>query len=148
MPPMNTNTTVLETLIDTMHDSVEGYRKAAAAAQTPGVRRVLENQGAKRRRSLDRLNSELVRQGGGLMTKGTTAGALHHVWLEITTLFENGDEAALGRVQEGEDYLAGKIDEALDDTRLDPSTRALLQEVRAEVREGERLAEQIEQQIG
>ncbi len=143
---MTLTKTTLETLIDTTYDSVAGYRKAAEIANSAGLRQTLAAQGARRQASLDLLNQELVRQGGELVTKGTATGALHRMWVDITALFENNDDAAVARVEEGEDYIAGKFDAALEETDLEPQARAVIQRVRAEVREGERLADQLERQ--
>ena len=143
---MNANTTALETLIDTTYDSVEGYRKASETAKSPELKRILSDQAAKRQKTLDALNSELTRLGGNLVTKGTATGGLHRLWLDLTNLFESGDKAAVERVEEGEDYLAGKFEEALKATDLDPTTRSVIQTALSEVREGERLTDRLEEQ--
>ena len=143
---MNTSETVLETLIDTTYDSVDGYRKAAELAKTPVLKQALEAQAATRQATLDSLNAELVRLGGELITKGTMAGGLHRLWLDLTAMFENGDEAAVERVEEGEAYLAKKFEEALEHADLDPETRAVITAAHAEVRAGARLADRLEAQ--
>lgn len=143
---MNANTTALETLIDTTYDSVEGYRKASETAKSPELKRILSDQAAKRQKTLDALNAELTRLGGKLVTKGTATGGLHRLWLDLTNLFESGDKAAVERVEEGEDYLAGKFEEALKATDLDPTTRSVIQTALGEVREGERLTDRLEEQ--
>lgn len=141
---MSISKTTLESLIDTTYDSVAGYRKAAELAKSGELKRILQAQAEKRQATLDMLNAELVRVGGELVTKGTMAGGLHRVWSNITALFENGDEAAVERVEEGEDYLAKKFEEALDHADLDPATRAVIERAAAEVKEGERLTDQLE----
>lgn len=143
---MNANTTALETLIDTTYDSVEGYRKASETAKSPELKRILSDQAAKRQKTLDALNAELTRLGGKLVTKGTATGGLHRLWLDLTNLFESGDKAAVERVEEGEDYLAGKFEEALKAADLDPTTRSVIQTALGEVREGERLTDRLEEQ--
>ena len=77
-----------------------------------------------------------------MLFRSTAAGGLHRLWLNLTAMFENGDEAAVERVDEGEEYLAGKFDAALENDDLDPQTCAVIERGRAEVREGERLAGQ------
>ena len=141
---MNASKTVLETLIDTTYDSVEGYSKAAGLAKTPALKQALEARASERQATLDALNAQLVRLGGDLVTKGTMAGGLHRVWLNLTSMFENGDEAAVDRVEEGEDYLARKFEEALEHTDLDRETRAVIEAAQSEVREGARLADRLE----
>ena len=139
----NPSRTVLETLIDTVYDSLNGYRNASDAADSQAVKSAFANQMERRQSTLDMLNQELVRQGGELVTKGTLAGGLHQVWLKVTELFQSGDRAAIDRVQEGEDYLAGKFEPALEETDLDSQTRAIIQRALTEIRQGEQLAEQL-----
>lgn len=143
---MDANKTALETLIDTTYDSIEGYRKAGETAQSPELKRIFAEQAAKRQATLDSLNSELTRLGGALMTKGTAAGGLHRLWLDITNLFESGDKAAVERVEEGEDYLEDKFEEVLKRTDLDPATRAVVQTGLGEIRQGERLTDRLADQ--
>lgn len=140
---MDANKTALETLIDTTYDSIEGYRKAGETAQSPELKRILAEQATKRQATLDGLNSELTRLGGTLMTKGTAAGGLHRLWLDITNLFESGDKAAVQRVEEGEDYLADKFEEVLKRTDLDPATRSAVETALNEIRQGERLTDRL-----
>ena len=139
----NPSRTVLETLIDTVYDSLNGYRNASDAADSQAVKSAFANQMERRQSTLDMLNQELVRQGGELVTKGTMAGGLHQVWLKVTELFQSGDRAAIDRVQEGEDYLSGKFETALEETDLDSQTRAIIQRALTEIRQGEQLAEQL-----
>jgi len=141
---MTHSRTVLETLIDTVYDSIEGYRRAAETADNRGLKTVFSNQIDRRRRTLEMLNQELGRLGGQVLTKGTMTGALHQLWLKIADAFENGDEAAIDRVQEGEEYLAGKFEAALDHTDLEPQTRAVIEQALSEFREGESLANQLD----
>lgn len=137
------NRRLLETLIDTVYDSLEGYRRASETARSPQIKDAFTQQMARRRDTLDRLNQELVRQGGELVTKGTLTGTLHQTWLAITDLFGDDDKTAVERVEEGEDYLAGKFEAALEDDDLTPETRAVITAAYAEIREGERLADRL-----
>lgn len=141
-----TGTTILETLTDTTFDSVEGYRKAAEKADNPQLKQALNDRLQARQKTLDTLNAELTRSGGELVTKGTTAGAAHRIWADVTDMFESGDEAAAERVQEGEDYLAGKFREAIEHSDLDPQQRSVIEQCYAEISEGERFGNMIEKQ--
>ncbi|MBB3764221.1 ferritin-like domain-containing protein [Sphingomicrobium lutaoense] len=137
---------ILKTLTDTTFDSVEGYRMAAEKANDPKLKSILSEQARKREALVTRLNGELQRNGEELVTKGTTAGALHRTWMEIADMFENGDEAAAERVEEGEDYLCKKFEAALESPDLPESQRALVREAYSEVKEGERLTNMLEAQ--
>ncbi|TMM49077.1 ferritin-like domain-containing protein [Qipengyuania marisflavi] len=138
--------TILKTLTDTTHDSVDGYRKAAEKANSPQLKQALNERLQKREATLGTLNAELQRRGEELVTKGTAAGGLHRIWTEITDMFENGDEAAAERVEEGEDYIKGKFDAALKNDDLDPQDRAVIQQCYAEICEGEKFGNMIEKQ--
>ena len=139
--------TILKTLTDTTFDSVEGYRRAADKAQSPQIKSTLMQQADKRQQLVDQMNAELERRGEELVTKGTTAGKLHQFWVEATNLFESGDEAAVERVEEGEDYLAKKFEEALEMDNLDPQERSLIEIGYAQVKEGERLTDMLDAQV-
>ena len=90
--------------------------------------------------------ADVARQGDELVTKGTVTGDLHRMWTDITDLFENGDEAAAERVEEGEDYIKGKFEKALEGDDLEADERALVQQCLAEISEGERFGDMIEKQ--
>jgi uncharacterized protein (TIGR02284 family) len=143
---MEANTTALKTLIDTTYDSIEGYRKASETAKTPELKRILAGQATKREGTLSALNAELSRLGGELVTKGTATGGLHRLWVDITNLFESGDEAAVERAEEGEDYLMEKFETFLERADLDPMTRSAITEALSEIREGERLTDRLAKQ--
>ena len=138
--------TTFKSLVDTTFDSVEGYRKAAEKANSPQLKQQLEERGMQRERTLATLNNELERQGDELVTKGTFTGTAHRVWTDITDAFENGDEAAAERVEEGEDYISKKFEEALEDDNLQPEERQIVQQCYAEICEGERFGDMIENQ--
>lgn len=140
--------TALKTLTDTVYDSIEGYRKAIEKADSPHLKKLLNDRLRQREQTLEKLNAELQRQGEELVTKGTVTGELHQMWLGIADMFESGDEAAAERVEEGEDYLKSKFESALKDDDLDPQERAVVQQCFDEICQGERFGDMIERQYG
>ncbi len=139
--------TVFKSLTDTTFDSVEGYRQAAEKADSPQLKQALQQRCQHREQTLQQMNAELQRQGDELVTKGTMAGEAHQMWASITSAFENNDEAAAERVEEGEDYIKGKFKAALDDTQMEAQERAIVQQCYAEICEGERFGDMIEKQF-
>ena len=137
---------VLKTLTDTAFDSIEGYRKAAEKANSPQLKTALEQRAEKRQQTVSQLNAEIQRQGGELVTKGTVTGEAHQLWMSIADAFESGDEAAAERVEEGEDYLKGKFESALEDDDLDAQSRSVVQQCYAEICEGEQFGDMIAKQ--
>lgn len=138
---------VLKTLTDTAFDSVEGYRKAADIADSPQLKQALQQRLQQREQTVSQMNAEIERQGGELVTKGTLTGEAHQLWQSITNAFESGDEAAAERVEEGEDYLKGKFESALEDDNLDVQSRSVIQQCYAEICEGEQFGDMIERQF-
>lgn len=143
---MTTTVSNLETLIKTAIDSAEGYEHAAETAQSEQLKQLLREQSVKRRRLVSELNQELVRIGGQIQERGSTTGAVHHVWTRLTEAFANGDEAATDRVEEGEDYIEKKFREALENQNWDPGTREVLQRAHSQLAEDERLTDRLEEQ--
>lgn len=139
-------TTTFKSLTDTTFDSVEGYRQACDKADSPQLKQALQQRLQQREQTLKQMNAELERQGDELVTKGTMTGEAHQLWASITSAFESDDEAAAERVEEGEDYIKGKFESALNDDNLDTQERAIVQQCYAEICEGEQFGDMIERQ--
>ena len=137
-------TTVFKSLVDTTFDSVKGYEMAIEKADSPTLTETLKTQHDKRVQTLANLNNELQAQGDKLVTKGTTAGALHRTWTEVADLFEDSDEAASERIAEGEAYLAKKFEEALSSDQLEPNERAIVESSLSEIRQACRISKALE----
>ena len=140
-------TSTFKSLTDTTFDSVEGYRQAIDKVNNPQLQQALQSRLNQREQTLSQMNAELQRQGDELVTKGTMTGEAHQMWASITSLFENNDESAAERVEEGEDYLKGKFESALKDDDLDTQERAIVQQCYAEICEGERFGNIVENQM-
>ena len=141
------SSTVFKSLTDTTYDSVEGYRQAGEKADSPQLKQALQQRCQSREQTLQKMNAELQRQGDELVTKGTMTGEAHQMWQSITSAFENDDEAAAERVEEGEDYIKGKFEQALESDQLEAQERAVVQQAYAEICEGERFGDMIAKQF-
>ena len=76
-------------------------------------------------------------------------GSAHQTFLSITEAFSNGDKAAVERVDEGEEFIAEKFRDALNDDEIqsmDMSVRTILQDAYMEISKGERFADMLENQ--
>lgn len=139
-------TTTFKSLTDTTFDSVEGYRQAGEKADSPQLKQALQQRCSQREGTLRQMNAELERQGDELVTKGTLTGEAHQMWQSITSAFESDDEAAAERVEEGEDYIKGKFQAALESNQLEAQERAIVEQVYNEICEGERFGDMIARQ--
>ncbi|MDN3645684.1 PA2169 family four-helix-bundle protein [Pontixanthobacter aestiaquae] len=140
---MDAQKVALKSLADTTYDSVNGYRQAAENANTPRLKQTLAQCAEKRSQTLSSLNAELARHGCD-QADGTVAGSAHQIWADITGLFENGDENAVERVEEGEDYIAKKFEEVLEQCDFDAQTQQVVQAAYQEIQAGERFTDQLE----
>ena len=139
-------TTTFKSLVDTTFDSLEGYRNAAEKADSPQLKQALQQRAEQREQTLNQMNAQLEQQGDELVTKGTMTGEAHQMWQSITSMFESNDEAAAERVEEGEDYIKGRFESALNDDDLQPGEREVVQQCYAEICEGEQFGDMIERQ--
>ena len=140
------SSTTFKSLTDTTFDSVEGYRKAAEKADSPQLQQALNQRLQQREQTLRQMNAELERQGDELVTKGTMTGEAHQMFASISDMFESGDEAAAERVEEGEDYIKNKFQEAIESDQLEAQERAVVEQCYNEICEGEQFGDMIEKQ--
>jgi uncharacterized protein (TIGR02284 family) len=137
----------LQTLTDTAIDSVLGYEKAAESATSENLSQTLRQCASDRREVVASLNNEIARLGGDTREDGSFSGSVHRVWTDITTAFGDKDESAIERVEEGEDYIKGKFETALEDNELEPQSRHVVQQCYSQVSEGERMADRLKAHI-
>lgn len=137
-----------KSLTETTYDSVEGYRKAAEKADSPQLEQALNHRGQQREQTLAHMNAQLRQQGEEPVTDSSASGEAHQLWASITTAFEDDDEAAAERVEEGEDYIAKKFEEALESDQLEAQERMVVQQCYDEICQGERFGDVIAEQHG
>ena len=133
-----------KSLTDTTFDSVEGYRQAGEKATDPQLKQALQQRQQQRENTLRQMNAELERQGDELVTKGTVTGEMHQMWQSITGSFGDKNETAAERVEEGEDYIKGKFESALEGDQLEAQERSVVQQCYNEICEGEQFGDMIE----
>ena len=74
-----------------------------------------------------------------------TASA-HQLFMSISDAFEDSNEAAIERVEEGEDYIAGQFKDALEDNDVDTALRSVIETAYQDVRSGERFSDMMERE--
>ena len=140
------SSSTFKSLTDTTFDSVEGYRQAAEKADSAQLTQALNRRLQQREGTLRQMNAELERQGDELVTKGTMTGEVHQMWQSITSMFGNSDDNVAERVEEGEDYIKNKFQEALDSNQLEGQERAIVQQCYDDICQGEQFGDMIEKQ--
>ena len=131
------DTTVLNTLIATLIDSVEGYQKAAAAVDNTRFAEMFNTRARERQAAVGKLQAAVARLGGNPEDDGTTAGAVHRGWINLKeAVLGRDDEAIVNSVESGEDYLKEKFETALRNTDLPVEARSAVEEAWTSVKAG------------
>ena len=129
--------TVLETLTDTLADSVNGYRDAAQHVDSAEFRQMFTELADKRSRVLSDLQAELTRSGSTADRDGTAMGTLHQRWMDFkASITGNDDKAVINEVERGEDYLKQKFETAMDSDALEGNFRSVVERAYGSIREG------------
>lgn len=123
-------------LVETTIDSADGYAEAASDADSSRYKDLFTRRAAERRSIASELQDEVRRLGGDPKDDGTILAAAHRAFVNLRDSLSKGDEAVIKEVESGEDYIKGKYEKALQDTDVDPQTRAVIEKAWASVKSG------------
>ena len=128
---------VLNSLIETTIDSVDGYRRSAQEATNSRFSSAFLERATERERVVSELRNQVRQLGGNPEDDGSVLAAAHRAFLSLRDKVTGSDDAAvIAEVDHGETYLANKWEAALKDDRLSPQVRSLVQKQYDSVREG------------
>ena len=127
---------VLNGLIETTIDSVDGYAEAAKDAENPQFRDLFLTRAAERRQIAARLREAVRREGGDPADDGTVLASAHRVFTGLRSSMSHGDKAVVDEVERGEDHIKAKFEDALKDTDLSPATMTAIETAYGSVRAG------------
>ena len=128
---------VLNSLIETTIDSVDGYRRSSAEATESRFSASFRDRAAEREQIVPKLRDRVRELGGEPEHDGSLLAAAHRQFLGLRdALTGSDDEAVIAEVDRGESYLDTKWQAALRDDRLSPDTKSLIQQCYESVRSG------------
>ncbi len=128
---------VLNSLIETTIDSVDGYRRSAQEATNSRFSSAFLERASEREQIVAKLRDEVRRHGGTPEDDGSVLAAAHRAFLSLRDKVTGSDDKAIiAEVDHGESYLNGKWETALKDDQLSTETRSLIQQCYDSVREG------------
>lgn len=128
---------VLNTLIGTLLDSVEGYRKAAEDVDNPTYLALFTDRSNERQEVAARLQAAVAQLGGNPEDDATTMGAIHRVFVNLKSVVTGrDDEAIVNEVERGEDYLKAKFETAMKNAELSPTANSAIMEAWQSVKAG------------
>jgi uncharacterized protein (TIGR02284 family) len=135
--------TVINTLLATLTDSINGYRDSAENIQNGSFKQLFLDSAEERSRVAEDLRSEVRRLGGDPNDDGSFMGKSHQVFLDLkSAITGRDDKAIINEVERGEDYLKEKFETALQSDKLTGDTRTVVERAWTSVRTGhDRVAE-------
>jgi uncharacterized protein (TIGR02284 family) len=130
-------TTILNTLIATTIDSINGYEDAAQNIDSEQLRESFRQRANERQSAVENLRAEVRRLGGDPEDEGSFMGKTHQRFLDLKAAIAGRDEkAVINEVERGEDYLKEKFETALDSEHLSGESRTVVESAYQSVRSG------------
>src|SRR5690606_24416314 len=93
---------VLNGLIETTLDSIDGYREAAKETQNPTFRAMFEQRSFERQRVATELQGTVRQLGGEPEDDGSMLAKAHRAFLDIKHALSKDDQAVVNSVENGE----------------------------------------------
>ena len=117
---------ILNDLIETCRDGQEGFKEASENATATDLKNFFNQSSLERARYVGELQREVRTLGGDPEKTGSTAGALHRVWIDIKgTLTGKDDGSILNEAERGEDSAVEAFSDALKEN-LPANTRSVV----------------------
>jgi uncharacterized protein (TIGR02284 family) len=118
---------VLNDLIDTCNDGLEGFKTASESVKNPVAKTLFSSRLPNIQRGMAELKAEVRRLGGDPDKTGTVGGAIHRGWINLKAAVTGKDEDAIvAECERGEEHAAHVYEDALQkDLPLD--TRAMVE---------------------
>jgi uncharacterized protein (TIGR02284 family) len=128
---------ILNTLIATTNDSINGYEESAKHIDSERLREIFRKRADERQRIVEDLRAEVRRLGGDPEEGGSFLGKAHQSFEDLKAAITGRDEKAIiNEVERGEDYIKGKFEAALDSEDLTGESRAAVERAYQSVRSG------------
>lgn len=129
--------TVLNSLIETTIDSVDGYRHSAGEATNKQFAEIFRQRAQEREQVVARLRERVTELGGTPEEEGGLLAKAHRQFLSLRDAVTGSDDTSvIAEVDRGESYLNGKWETALADEGLSAQTQRLIRECYQSVRSG------------
>jgi uncharacterized protein (TIGR02284 family) len=137
MADTNHDISILNDLIATTIDSVDGYRSAAEHSESSRYNSIFFSRATERQQVATTLKGEVSRLGGTPEDDGTVLAAGHRTFMKLKEAVAGADEQAIvNEVERGEDVIKARYERAMADVAVSPAVKAVISEAYRSVREG------------
>jgi uncharacterized protein (TIGR02284 family) len=127
---------VLNSLIETVIDSADGYSEAAKASETSRFTPIFFRRGAERQNLTAQLQSEVRALGGEPEDDGTMLAGAHRMFLNLRNSISSDDVTVVDQVEAGEDHIKHKFEDAIRDNEISPAVKAIIEQAYVVVKDG------------
>lgn len=118
---------VLNDLIETSRDGVEGFKKCAEDCSDPALKLYFLDRANSCDEAVQTLIREVIKLGGEPNASGTTKGALHRMWIDFRSTITTKDNlAVLQECERAEDIALESYEDALKQEGLSDNVRGLI----------------------
>lgn len=138
----NNDIQILNSVTKTLIDSCQGYQTCIDVSDDSYTLRSEFQRRQNERQNLINDFQDVVRTlGGEPRTEGSATGAVHRAFTRFSSFFRDDEAAAISALDDGEEFLAEKIEDKLEDCDMSPKSANLLRRAYTSAIEGERFAE-------
>ena len=118
----------INSLIETLKDGQDGFRKASEAVKDTSLKSLFNEFSQQRAQFANELQTEASKFGEFKPEDdSSSSGALHRAWIDIKSAITSGDEhAILAECERGEDSAVHEYQDALDEEELTGPVRDLI----------------------
>ncbi|MEM7728131.1 MAG: PA2169 family four-helix-bundle protein [Pseudomonadota bacterium] len=117
-----------------MIDSFKGYSEAADEADDSfALKSEFAKRAEERSKHIASIQNYVRQLGGEPSTHGTMRGAVHRGWMNFANVFRDDEKGAIESVENGEQFLANRIEDCIQDGQLDTNGEQLLRSAHADV---------------
>jgi len=127
---------VLNSLIETTIDSVDGYREAARETDKTSFKSLFEARSFERQQITSDLQGAVRTLGGEPEDDGTILAKAHRAFLDVKHALLRDEQAVVNSVETGEDFSKGKFEAALEDSAVSATTRETIRRAYTTVKNG------------
>ena len=127
----------LNDLIATTYDSINGYTEAAKDSDNQRFVDMFTARSIEREAAVKTLRTEVTRLGGKPDDNGTVLGGAHRMFMNLKSVLTGRDEKAIiAEVEQGEDHIKAKFEDALADSDISPQVMHTIRECYVSVKQG------------
>ena len=138
----NNEISALNDVTKMLIDSQKGYEMAAEVADDDHhLSQAFKSRATQRGDLVNKFQQRVRDLGGEPQTEGGVLGSLHRSMTEFSSIFTSNEKAALNAIDDGEERLAEKVSNELENGKFSALTQDLMGKARQSARMGERFAD-------